>query len=213
MASESSKQSAWLAKGRADKYNRTFSNTTLNYTALEEVFIKYGRLFIEGFQTELNKQSMRGGKTPKLSDAVGSGLSSSSMSFNYEKFATSYSVTIFMQDYLKFVDLGVQGVNPTENLNTQSPYKFKFINPSKAHVDALEKWIKEKNVVASVTVPKGIKSELQPRDLAYIIGRSIKTRGIRPLYFKEKVIERLINDFKIEVAKAVPIDIQVNILF
>jgi hypothetical protein len=118
-----------------------------------------------------------------------------------------------MNDYLKYVDEGVQGVDGAKSINKTSPYKFKFKNPSPKHVEALERWIKEKNVVALVTVPKGISSDLKPKSLAYAIGYSIKKRGLRATYFKKRTVERLIDELKAEVARAVGVDMKINIKF
>lgn len=194
---------AFLANdGFAGKGSKRFEPSDLKLDALEEVLLQYGKLFSTGFADELAKQ-----------DKNASGYGTDSIRFEFEKLQKRYEVSIFMAKYLAYVDEGVQGVDKSKSINSTSRFKFKFINPSKSHVAALEKWITQKNVTAIITVPKGIKSELKPKSLATVIGMAIKKRGLKATYFKKKTVDNLINDFKADVAKAVGIDIKVNIIF
>jgi hypothetical protein len=197
------KMAEFLATGDLNKIGtKRFNPTPLTFDALEEVLVKYGELLVKGFQDELNK-----------SDANASGAGSSSIRFEFEKLGNNYEVAIFMSDYLKYVDEGVQGINKGRNVAPNSPFKFKFKNPSKSHVEALEKWIKEKNVTALITAPKGISQKTSNKSLAYAIGYSIKQRGIRSTYFKKKTVEKIIDDMKAEIALAAGNDMRINILF
>lgn len=197
------KMSEFLATGDLNTIgSKRFGNDPVTYDALEEVLIKYGEILVKGFQQELDK-----------SDANASGAGSSSIKFEFTKLGNSYEVIIFMSDYLKYVDEGVQGINSGKNIAPASPFKFKFPTPSKNHVAALEKWITEKNVRAVITVPKGISQEATNKSLAYAIGYSIKQRGLRATYFKRNTIERIIDDLKADIALAAGDDMKINILF
>jgi hypothetical protein len=183
--------------------NKQFLANPIEFDALESVLVKYGALFVKGFSSELDKQ-----------DITASGALDSSLRFEFTKLGNTYETSVYMSDYAKFVDEGVQGINPGKSKNITSQFKFKFSNPSKKHVEALEKWIKQKNVVAIITVPKGIASKkATPLSLAQAIGYNIKQRGLRATYFKKKVVESLIDDFKKEVAIAAGIDMKVNVIF
>lgn len=178
------------------------TNAPLTFDALEAVFVEYGEKFVRGFAEELDK-----------ADANASGAGTSSIRFEFNKLGQSYETQIFMSDYLKFVDLGVQGVGASSK-NNSSPFKFKFVNPSKSHVDALEKWVKEKNIRAVVTVPKGLVArDLSPRSLAYVIARSSKINGLRATFFKKKTVDRLADEFKKAVIAAAGDDMKVNIIY
>lgn len=193
-----------LASGYLDNFgpNRFNPSTPVAWNALEEVLLKYAELFVKEMADELDKQ-----------DANASGKGTDSIRFEFSKFGKSYEVAIFMNDYLKFVDEGVQGIK-SNALAPNSPYKFKVPFPGPKHIEALEKWIKEKNVRAIITVPKGIVSEkVKQKSLAYAIGYATKARGLRATHFKKKTIEKLIDKMKAEVAAAAGDDMKINILF
>lgn len=195
---------ALLASGGLASFgqSKNYVQNELTFDALEAVFIEYGEKFVRGFSEELDK-----------ADANASGAGDASIRFEFSKNGKIYESQIFMNSYLKFVDLGVQGVG-AKSKNKTSPFKFRFINPSKSHIDAIEKWIKEKNIRSIVTVPKGMISKtLKPRSLAYVLARSSKIHGLRATYFKKKTIDKLSGDLRNDVIKAVGQDIKVNILY
>ena len=183
--------------------DKGYVQRSIVFDTLQAVLFEYSEKFVNRFKSELDKQGVNA-----------SGDLSSSIRFQYKKAGTVYETAIFMNDYAKFVDEGVQGVNSAKSINKTSPYKFKFAHPSATHIAALEKWIKEKNVTALITAPKGIISkDLSPKSLAYAIGTATKQRGLKATYFKKKVVESLITDLKRDIAAAIGEDIKVNILF
>jgi hypothetical protein len=211
--SDFTKENRTYAKNTKDALNdgflngigtdKRFGNTPISFTELENVFVKYGELFVRGFSEELQQ-----------ANANASGKLDSSFRFEFNKGSGIYEVNIFMSTYAKFVDEGVQGLNGSRNINHTSPYKFKFAYPSKKHIEALEGWIKEKNVTAIITVPKGIASKATGvKSLAVAMGFSIKQRGLKATFFKKKTVEKLIEKFKAEAATAAGADMKINILF
>ncbi len=201
-----------------------FSPAPVAFDAIEAVMIKYGKLFAEGFSKELDNQDIN----------AGGGLDSS-IRFEFSKpTGNSYVVSIFMADYAKFVDEGVQGINPGKSINQTSPYIFNLAYPSAKHVAQIERWIKEKNVTAIITVPKGIShltkqkslsqslgrsvkdSKLSDvtgqKSLAYAIATNIKQKGIRATNFKQNVIDKLKDEFRAEIMTAARKDISINIV-
>jgi len=51
--------------------------------------------------------------------------------------AENVKIEIIADDYWRYVNYGVDGVNTSRGL----PYKFRYIRPSKRHVEAIKKWI------------------------------------------------------------------------
>lgn len=194
-----------LSEGFLDNIgsDKSYSNGEIMFDGLERLMLEYGELFIRGFRDELVG-----------ANAEASGFLEGSMRYEYTKRGSNYETSIFMSDYAKFTDEGVQGLDPAKNINRTSPFKFKFAHPSASHVAALERWIKEKNVTALITAPKGIVSKtLTTKNLAEAIGYATKQRGLKATFFKKNTVERLINKFKEDVAKVVSSDFKVNINF
>lgn len=192
---------ALLADNFLDTIGKQLSPNAIPLNALEEVLFFYGGELTKAFAEELDK-----------ADANAEGTLTDSMRFEIETNGRSYELRLYMEDHGKYVDQGVKGVNSSA-LAPNSPYQFKFINPSKSHVEAIERWIKKKNVRAIIVVPKGISSKMQSKSLAYIFARAAKKRGLRATYFKKKAIDRIIDDLKADIAKALEVDFTVNILF
>lgn len=193
---------AFLASGDLASFgsNANYVQKEISFDAIGEILFDYAGKFIKGFAEELDK-----------ADANASGAGTTSMRFEINRQGKAYEAAIFMNDYLKFVDLGVQGLG-ANNKNHTSPFKFRFVNPSSKHVDAIEKWIKEKNIRAIVTAPKGhLAKVLKPRSLAYVIAKKSKLNGLRATYFKQKTIDKLSADLRAEIIKATSEDITVNI--
>jgi hypothetical protein len=194
---------AFLQSGEITNFgqSKNYVQQELTFDALENILVDYGERLVRGMKEELDK-----------ADANASGKGDGSIRFELYKNGKTYETRVFMADYLKFVDLGVQGVGAASR-NKTSPFKFRFINPSKKHVEALEQWIKTKNVRAIVTVPKGISADIKPRSLAYIMARSSKIYGLRATYFRKKTIDNLIDDLRKDIINAAGNDIKVNILY
>lgn len=182
---------------------KKFAPKPLDFDQLTIILKKYGDLYLQGFAKELNGKNITAG-----------GNLVDSLRFEFKTATNNFEVKIFMSSYAKFVDLGVQGMNPAKNKNTTSPFKFKFLHPSKNHVEALEKWIKDKNVTAIITVPKGIVSgKTAAKSLAYAIGLSTKQKGLKATYFKKTVHEKLIQDFRRDIKEAFANDLIFNAIY
>jgi hypothetical protein len=61
---------------------------------------------------------------------VDTGNLASSITYETTETANGLIIEVYVNDYYKFVDKGVRGVG-RGNINTTSPYKFRFLNPSK----------------------------------------------------------------------------------
>jgi hypothetical protein len=149
-------------------------------------------------------------------DKVDTGGLASSIRFETAETANGIIISVFVNDYYKFVDSGVRGVG-RNNINTTSPYKFRYANPSKSHVAAIRKWIARngiKSIAADVQKYGAVGREnRQPEDvrLAKIIARSIKSKGLRRTGFWTDSINETFKDFDVKMSQALGIDVRVNL--
>jgi hypothetical protein len=149
-------------------------------------------------------------------DKVDTGDLASSIRFETTETANGIIIEVYVNDYYKFVDKGVRGVGKN-NENTTSPFRFRYLNPSKSHVSAIRKWIARNGIKARVTDIKKYgavgRENRQPQDisLAYIIARSIKSKGLERTGFWTDSIEQTFKDFDVKMSQALGIDIRVNL--
>jgi hypothetical protein len=84
-------------------------------------------------------------------------------------------------------------------------------------VSAIRKWISRNGIKARATDVKKYgavgRENRQPQDksLAYIIARSIKSKGLPYTGFWEKSIDAVFKDFDVKMSQALGIDIRVNL--
>jgi hypothetical protein len=149
-------------------------------------------------------------------DKVDTGGLASSIRFETTETAKGIIISVFVNDYYKFVDEGVRGVG-RNNINTTSPYRFRYLNPSKSHVSAIRKWIARNGIKSRATDVKKYgavgRENRQPKDksLAYIIARSIKSKGLERTGFWSSSIDQVFKDFDIKMSQALGIDVRVNL--
>jgi hypothetical protein len=147
---------------------------------------------------------------------VDTGNLASSIRYETTETANGLIIQVFVNDYYKFVDKGVRGVG-RGNINTTSPYKFRFLNPSKSHQNAIRKWLKRNDVKSSATDVKKYgavgREQRQPTDttLAFLVARKIKRVGLPYTGFWEKSIEAVFKDFDVKMSQALGIDVRVNL--
>jgi hypothetical protein len=149
-------------------------------------------------------------------DKVDTGGLASSIRFETTETANGIIISVFVNDYYKFVDEGVRGVG-RNNINTTSPYRFRYLNPSKSHVSAIRKWIARNGIKSRATDVKKYgavgRENRQPEDvrLAGIIARSIKSKGLKRTGFWSSSIDQTFKDFDVKMSQALGIDIRVNL--
>ena len=149
-------------------------------------------------------------------DKVDTGSLASSIKFETTETKNGIIIEVFVNDYYKFIDKGVKGIG-RNNKNTTSPYKFRTLNPSQSHVSAIRKWINRNGIKARATDVKKYgavgRENRQPQDksLAYIIARSIKSKGLERTGFWTDSIEQTFKDFDVKMSQALGIDIRVNL--
>lgn len=149
-------------------------------------------------------------------DRVDTGSLASSIKFETTETKNGLIIEVFVNDYYKFVDKGVRGVS-SKNINTTSPYRFKYANPSKSHVEAMRGWIRRNGLKSRAKDVQKYgrigRENRQPEDLrlAKIIARSIKKKGLRETGFWTDSINEVFKDFDIKMSQALGIDIVVNL--
>ena len=169
--------------------------------------------YIERF---LNKASDNLNKT----NSVTTGNLLDSLDFNIESNRNGYTINFTALDYYKFVDKGVRGAGRSAK-NSTSPYKFKYITPSKSHVTAIEKWIIRNRLTATAKdvnkygrtgrERKAINPTKGRQTLAYIIARSIKRDGLYETGFWSDAFEETFRDFGVKMSEALGKTITVNL--
>ena len=176
---------------------------------MEKLLAGYIERFLKKASDNLNK-----------TQSVTTGNLLDSLDFNIESNRNGYTINFTALDYYKFVDKGVRGAGRSAK-NSTSPYKFKFITPSKSHVTAIEKWIIRNRLTATASdvnkygrtgrERKAIDPTKNRRDLAFIIAKSIKRDGLYETGFWSDAFEETFRDFGVKMSEALGKTITVNL--
>lgn len=176
---------------------------------MEKLLAGYIEMFLKKASDNLNK-----------TQSVTTGNLLDSLDFNIESNRNGYTINFTALDYYKFVDKGVKGAGRSAK-NSTSPYKFKFITPSKSHVTAIEKWIIRNRLTATRSdvnkygrtgrERKAIDPTKGRRDLAFIIAKSIKRDGLYETGFWSDAFEETFRDFGVKMSEALGKTITVNL--
>lgn len=153
-------------------------------------------------------------------DRVASGaLSSSIVALPMEVMGTVYSVSIKLDDYYKFVDKGVKGWADEKGGN--SPYQFKNYprgggGKKSKMITAIRKWLVTEGLQGAAVNPhksiyKREKKQASITDtstqMAIIISRSIKKKGLKPSHFWSDAEKSVMQLAEAEFAAAIKVDI------
>jgi hypothetical protein len=146
-------------------------------------------------------------------DKVDTGSLASSIRFETAETANGIIINVFVNDYYKFIDSGVRGAG-ANSINNTSPYKFRKKMPP---IEPIRKWINRNGIKARAADVKKYgavgRENRQPQDksLAYIIARSIKSKGFARTGFWTDSIQETFKDFDVKMSQALGIDIRVNL--
>lgn len=174
------------------KNKQLFTKVDSNFGAssVSDVFLKYKASIID----ELTKNLHESGK-----DQPGKLIQSVDVKIGVD--GSSVSFKLFMEDYWKYVDEGVQG---TKAGGITSQYKFKP-GGKRIPLDSIKKFIAARGIAPTQNIKKGQQlSKLRNKKLkkvikkenkqvalnsaAFAIGTAIKQNGIKPTYFFSDVI-------------------------
>lgn len=176
---------------------------------MEKLLAGYIEKFLNTAADNLNK-----------TQSVTTGNLLDSLDFEIVSDRNGYTINFTALDYYKFVDKGVRGAGSSRKNNT-SPYKFKFITPSKSHVTAIEKWIIRNRLTATARdvnrygrtgrERKAIDPTKGRQSLAYIIAKSIKRDGLYETGFWTDAFNDTFKDFGVKMSEALGKTITVNL--
>ena len=176
---------------------------------MQEILSKYIVEFLQTASDNLNK-----------TDSITTGNLENSLDFDITRTAGGYRIDFKALDYYKFVDKGVRGAGRSLK-NSTSPYRFKFLTPSKSHVTAIEKWIIRNRLTATARdvrrsgaigrERKAIDPTKGRRTLAYIIAKSIKKDGLYETGFWSDAFDKTFQDFGQQMTKALGQTITVSL--
>ena len=137
------------------------------------------------------------------------------------KFGTGYVLSLGYEpgsEASKYYDFVNKGVKGTKNLKADSktPYSFKG-NKKAVPVSSIEKWLGY-NKLKSVSVKRYTKLGTETKaietkkSLAYVIARSIHTKGLKSTHYFDRAVAQVFNKEFIEnIATAIGGDIQIQI--
>ena len=176
---------------------------------MEKLLAGYIEKFLNTAADNLNK-----------TQSVTTGNLRESLDFEIVSDRNGYTINFTALDYYKFVDKGVRGAGASRKNNT-SPYKFKFITPSKSHATAIEKWIINNRLTATARdvnrygrtgrERKAIDPTKGRKTLAYIIAKSIKRDGLYETGFWTDAFNDTFKDFGVKMSEALGKTITVNL--
>lgn len=137
------------------------------------------------------------------------------------KFGTGYVLSLGYEpgsEASKYYDFVNKGVKGTKNLKADSktPYAFKT-NKKAVPVSSIEKWLSY-NKLKSVSVKKYTKLGTETKaidskkSLAYVIARSIHTKGLKSTHYFDRAVTQVFNkEFIQNLAVAIGGDVQIQI--
>jgi len=208
MASIAQAQAKFLEMGGLDQGGILRPDPS-ELSELEKELSRYIVQFLDTASDNLNKTG-----------SITTGALDESLSFEVIAGKGGYLINFKALDYFKFVDKGVRGAGASRKNNT-SPYRFRYITPSKSHVDAIEKWIINNNLTARASDLNGrigrerkamaIDPKKGRRTLAYIIAKSIKRDGLYETGFWSDAFDQTFKDFGQKMSKALGQTITVNL--
>lgn len=137
------------------------------------------------------------------------------------KFGTGYVLSLGYEpgsEASKYYDFVNKGVKGTKNIKADSktPYAFKT-NKKAVPVSSIEKWLSY-NKLKSVSVKKYTKLGTETKaidtkkSLAYVIARSIHTKGLKSTHYFDRAVTQVFNkEFIQNLAVAIGGDVQIQI--
>jgi hypothetical protein len=147
------------------------------------------------------------------SNKIATGKGSESLRVeNPKRVGKMIHITVSMLYYLRFVNKGVNGTKKSQG----SESKFRYPNPSKKHVAAIESWMKRGGISSRArdvskygTHGKNEKKnkEISTLGAAYAVARSIKIKGLKKTGFLDKAIESTERRAKQQLGAALKVDV------
>lgn len=174
----------------------------MEFKETRDILEKFGKYVVRQARTNLTKQKKNTSK--KLYNSI-----------SYEVDDDGLGIVFEMLDYGEFQDKGVRGAKSyyADQATAESPYKFgsgNFRGRGEQFRKSIDKWMVKKNVFNKSIRDK--KGRFIPRQsLAYLITRSIYSKGIKASMFFTKPFEKAFDNLPPEITSGFVIDIENNI--
>ena len=175
----------------------------VKFTNLERRLNSFGKYIVKQARTNLTKGKKN----------VNKGLYNS-IKFKVSKTAKGIDVTFFMLGYGSFVDKGVSGNEVRREYRNwkgqkgASPFAYKSKQPPSG---VIEKWISQRKIKGRDVKGRFITN----KSLAFLIGRSIKLKGIKSTSFFQRPMElamkRLGKDILISIKEDVMKELKASV--
>jgi hypothetical protein len=161
-------------------------------------------------------------KNLKQANKISTGGLSESMRFESTEMPGGLSLKIFVNDYYKFIDEGVQGAGP-KSKNRTSPYKYRDKMPP---IIEIMKWMRTNVNAAGIDDQKLKLSKLQKkrkrlketvkradsiRKVAFMFAKSIQMKGFKKTGFWSRAFDESFKDFGPKMAEAMGADIRIDL--
>lgn len=172
-----------------------------NILSPKEVLQEYTQRFIEALQHSLQEE-----------DRVVSAKLWQSIDATVSVYGQKVVMNITMEDYWKYVENGRKAGGKLPPVNAMLKHiadRGERWNPVAQRISKFRKNKKGLEVARK----KSLNMDKARNSLAYLIGRSIAKRGIKPTHFSKKVMEgsTLIEEFQEELSKSVGREIEIQI--
>lgn len=153
---------------------------------------------------------------------ISTGGLSESMRFESTVMPGGLGLKIFVNDYYKYVDQGVQGAGP-KSKNRTSPYKYTDKMPPIAEI---MKWMRTNVNAGRYDDQKKDLSKLQKkrrklkrivkktksiREIAFLFAKSIQMKGFKKTGFWSRAFDESFKDFGPKMAQAMGADIRIDL--
>lgn len=164
-------------------------------TSLERMLNSFGKYIVKQARTNLTKGKKNVNKSLY-----------NSVKFKVSKSAKGIDVTFFMLGYGSFVDKGVSGNKVRRTYRNwlgqkvASPFQYKSKQPPSG---VLEKWISQKKIKGRDVKGKFITN----KSLAFLVGRSIKLKGIKSTSFFQRPMELAMKKFGKDILISIKKDV------
>lgn len=146
----------------------------------------FGKYIVQQAKNNLSKQRKTVSK--KLYDSIG---------YKVKVSKNSIELDLSMEEYGKFVDLGVSGKKKSYN----TPYKYTTKMPP---AKVFDKWIVRKGIA-----PRSKKGTFENRkSISFAIAKSVFNNGIKPSLFISKPFEKGIKRLPDDIIEAYGLDIE-----
>lgn len=156
---------------------------------IEKEFNKFGKAVVKQARTRLTKEKKNTSKD--LYNSIG---------YKFKKNPNSFELSILMEDYGTFVDLGVKGRDSSAKA-PRSPYKYKNKMPP---VKVFTEWIKRKGITVRDAKGRFVKRE----GVAFAMAKKVQSEGLKTTNFLTRPFELAFQKLPDDIVEAYGLDVE-----